>query len=146
MTPPTDGPYQQVGRRTLIRSVGGGGVAATFLVACGSDDEGESSEESSASTVPTADVAVGSGVIVDDTYVVTQPTEGDFKAFTAICTHNGCVVASVEDNTINCNCHGSQFDAETGEPVSGPNGSDPSSIDALAEEPLSVDGDTVTIG
>ena len=36
---------------------------------------------------------------------------GDFKAFTAICTHQGCTVNAVADNVISCPCHGSQYDA-----------------------------------
>src|ERR1700754_3818377 len=49
----------------------------------------------------TADVPVGSGVIVDDV-VITQPKQGDFKGFSAICTHAGCTVAEVVDGSINC--------------------------------------------
>ena len=41
----------------------------------------------------TSDIAVGGGAIfADEKVVVTQPTEGDFKCFTAICTHQGCLV------------------------------------------------------
>jgi len=129
-------------RRTLLRGAGSGVVAATWLVGCGSDDEGSGSTEtqSEPTTLSAGDVAVGSGVILDDTYVVTQPTEGEFKAFTAICTHNGCPVASVKDDTITCNCHGSQYDAAPGEVTRGP------ATEALAEVALSVDGDTLTVG
>ena len=52
--------------------------------------------------------------------VVTQPTAGDFKAFSATCPHQGCSVGSVKDNVITCPCHGSQFDAATGEVKKGP--------------------------
>jgi Rieske Fe-S protein len=52
--------------------------------------------------------------------VVTHPSASTFCAFTAICTHQGCPVASVSKNTINCDCHGSQYDAATGEVVSPP--------------------------
>ena len=52
--------------------------------------------------------------------VVTQPAEGEFKAFTAVCTHQGCVVGSVADNEISCPCHGSLFSAEDGSVVTGP--------------------------
>lgn len=46
-----------------------------------------------------ADVPVGGGAIfTDQQVVVTQPSEGDFKAFTAICTHQGCVVSNVEES------------------------------------------------
>ncbi|MGE0220083.1 ubiquinol-cytochrome c reductase iron-sulfur subunit [Mycolicibacterium sp.] len=59
----------------------------------------------------TADVPVGSGVIVDD-IVLTQPTAGDFRAFSAVCTHAGCTLAGVADGTINCPCHGSRFNLD----------------------------------
>ena len=52
--------------------------------------------------------------------VVTQPTEGDFKAFTAVCTHQGCTVGAVKGDTIQCNCHGSQYNAADGKVKKGP--------------------------
>ncbi len=68
-----------------------------------------------------SDVPVGGGVIIDDpAVVITQPTEGDFKAFTAICTHQGCLVSSVESNEILCPCHGSRFSATDGSVIQGP--------------------------
>jgi Rieske Fe-S protein len=59
----------------------------------------------------TADIPVGSGVIVDDV-VITQPTKGEFKGFSAICTHAGCTVAEVLGASINCPCHGSSFNLD----------------------------------
>lgn len=60
--------------------------------------------------VKAADVPVGGGtVITDKKVVVTQPKAGEFKAFSAVCTHQGCLVNSVSDGTINCPCHGSKF-------------------------------------
>lgn len=56
----------------------------------------------------TADIPVGSAVIVDDV-VITQPAQGTFKAFSAVCTHAGCNVAEVLGASINCPCHGSSF-------------------------------------
>lgn len=84
-----------------------------------------SAETSSESTpegtaVAISEVAVGGGVVVDEKYVVTQPTSGEFKAFSAICTHQGCPVGSVEDGVIICPCHNSHFDITSGDPVSGP--------------------------
>jgi Rieske Fe-S protein len=69
----------------------------------------------------TSDIPVGGGtVFVDEEVVVTQPSEGDFKCFTAICSHQGCLVANVSDGTINCDCHGSKYDIESGDVEEGP--------------------------
>jgi nitrite reductase/ring-hydroxylating ferredoxin subunit len=71
--------------------------------------------------VAASDVPVGGGVIMEDAnYVITQPTRGEFKAFTKICTHMQCPVGSVADGTINCPCHGSKFSIEDGSVVNPP--------------------------
>ena len=68
-----------------------------------------------------ANVPVGGGLVVkDQKIVVTQPQEGEFKGFSAVCTHAGCVVSKVTNGTINCPCHGSRFSIEDGSVVSGP--------------------------
>jgi len=83
----------------------------------------------------TADVPVGGGVVVkDQKVVVTQPKAGEFKGFTAVCTHAGCVVKDVAGGTINCPCHGSKFSITDGSVVAGP------AKKPLAEAPVTVDG------
>ena len=68
-----------------------------------------------------ADVPVGSGkVFTAAKVVVTQPTKGQFKAFSAVCTHVGCLCNQVADGTINCPCHGSKFKITDGSVVAGP--------------------------
>lgn len=68
-----------------------------------------------------ADVPAGGGLILDDVGVVIIRSAGDeVLAFSAVCTHQGCTVASVAGGTINCPCHGSKFNASTGERVAGP--------------------------
>jgi Rieske Fe-S protein len=52
--------------------------------------------------------------------VVTQPTKGEFKGFSAVCTHQGCTVNEVAGGTINCPCHGSKFDVTDGSVTAGP--------------------------
>lgn len=70
--------------------------------------------------VAAADVPVGSGVVLTAAQiVVTQPTKGEFKGFSAVCTHAGCIVANVT-TTINCLCHGSSYDIATGAVTGGP--------------------------
>lgn len=71
--------------------------------------------------VAAADVPVGGGVVLKaEEIVVTQPTAGDYKAFSALCTHQGCLVGSVSDGSIHCPCHNSLFSAVDGSVESGP--------------------------
>ncbi|WP_343041616.1 Rieske (2Fe-2S) protein [Streptomyces typhae] len=69
----------------------------------------------------TSDIPVGGGkVLGDEKVVVTQPAEGDFKAFSSVCTHQGCTVRDVDGGTINCPCHGSRFRVADGAVAGGP--------------------------
>jgi Rieske Fe-S protein len=66
-------------------------------------------------------VPLGGGVVVGRAkVVVTRTASGDVHAFSAVCTHQGCVVDTVSRGTISCPCHGSRFDADTGEVTRGP--------------------------
>jgi Rieske Fe-S protein len=69
----------------------------------------------------TAQVPVGGGKIIDGpNVVVTQPVAGTFKGFSAVCTHQGCIVATIANGTIDCPCHGSKFSIKDGSVVNGP--------------------------
>ncbi len=115
------------------RVLGGAAVAvagAAALAACGSSDNSSSSEgttgasmtnTSSGALTDTASVPVGGGVIIEaEKVVVTQPTAGNFKAFSAICTHKGCTVSDVTDGEIICPCHGSKYSITDGSVINGP--------------------------
>ena len=66
-------------------------------------------------SVATSEVPVGGGVILESAdYVVTQPSKGTYKAFSKICTHQGCPVESVDNGVIHCNCHGSEYSIKDG--------------------------------
>jgi Rieske Fe-S protein len=68
-----------------------------------------------------AEIPVGGGkAFTDAKVVVTQPTKGVYKAFSAVCTHVGCICNQVADGTINCPCHGSKFKITDGSVVAGP--------------------------
>ncbi|MFY9775085.1 MAG: Rieske (2Fe-2S) protein [Trebonia sp.] len=89
----------------------------------------------------TAQVPDGGGKIVDGkNIVITQPHSGSFRAFTAICTHEGCIVSSVSNGTINCPCHGSKFSIKDGSVVHGPA---PSPLAAIA---IKVEGTSIFQG
>ena len=64
--------------------------------------------------------AGGGKIYPQQNVVVTQPTAGTFKAFSATCTHMGCQVATVADGKILCPCHGSQYSITDGSVVGGP--------------------------
>jgi Rieske Fe-S protein len=59
-------------------------------------------------------------VFAGDKVVVTQPAPATFKAFSAICTHQGCTVNKVAAGTIDCPCHGSKYAIADGAVVHGP--------------------------
>jgi Rieske Fe-S protein len=75
----------------------------------------------SAVLASTAEIPVGGGtVLTAQRIVITQPQAGTYHAFTAICTHLGCIVNSVSGGTINCPCHGSKYSIVNGSVVNGP--------------------------
>jgi Rieske Fe-S protein len=136
-------------RRAMLAGAGAVGASA-LLAACGTNDEdgslaGDDSGATPGSTAgaPTTGAAPasepsgggGSGtklsaasaipveggkVFADQQIVVTQPAKGQYKGFTAVCTHAGCTVANVRNGVINCGCHGSQFSIEDGSVKRGP--------------------------
>ena len=74
-----------------------------------------------AALASTSDIPVGGGkIFTDKKIVITQPQSGAFHAFSAVCTHAGCIVGSVTGGTINCPCHGSRFSVTNGSVVTGP--------------------------
>ncbi|MEU5276558.1 Rieske (2Fe-2S) protein [Streptomyces asoensis] len=111
-------------RRTVLLATGG--AAAALTAGCSRYGDGSSSDKSSGATAgqelaKTADIPVGGGkIFADEKVVVTQPTQGDFKAFSAVCTHQGCTVGSVTDGIIHCPCHRSEFRIADGSVAGGP--------------------------
>jgi Rieske Fe-S protein len=128
-------------RRAALAGVGLAGLAAS-VAACGTGSKSAATAGTPAGATPaqagatgsaqaasgggsalatTSEIPLGGGkVFAAEQVVVTQPTAGQFKAFSAICTHAQCVVDQVANGTIGCPCHGSEFSVKDGHVVSGP--------------------------
>lgn len=155
-------------RRGMLAGAGAVGAVAV-LAACGTDDSGydpytgepvgadadspapasqppaseapaEDEGQAEGGLAQTGEVEVGGGVVLgDQDVVVTQPAAGEWKGFSATCTHEGCTVTDVSDGTINCNCHGSKFSIADGSVVAGP------APQPLPEKPVVVEDDWVVL-
>lgn len=120
-----------IGRRSLLAG-GAVVVVGCGLTACGDGrpaggvDSAGAAPAAGTRLVAASDVPIGGGVILpDEQMVVTQPAEGQFKAFSYICTHKGCPVTQVKDGVIRCPCHGSRFSIATGAPQPGSPATEP---------------------
>ncbi|UYQ61352.1 Rieske (2Fe-2S) protein [Streptomyces peucetius] len=140
-------------RRRTVLAAGAAGAAA-LVAGCGDGGGGEdpatrppAPKEDGGTPSPadeeltsTGEIPVGGGrVFADRKVVVTQPEAGDFKAFSAVCTHQGCTVANVSDGTINCLCHSSKFQIDDGSVASGP------ATKPLPAQPITVSGDSIRV-
>ncbi|WP_156724506.1 Rieske (2Fe-2S) protein [Streptomyces apocyni] len=134
-------------RRVVVSAVGAAGLAAV-LAACGDSDDQtpQPGEDTTGGTgegevlAPTSDIPEGGGTVFKEQgVVVTQPTAGEFKAFSSTCTHQGCTVRDVAEGTINCPCHGSRFDLADGSVAAGP------APRPLPATQITVEGDSIRL-
>ncbi|OII63117.1 hypothetical protein BJP40_26155 [Streptomyces sp. CC53] len=162
------GPVGPVARRTVVTAAGTAGLVAVLAACGGSDgagsdaagagsgpgaDAGPGGAPADASggagagsggggqvLAKTGDIPEGGGkVFADQGVVVTQPKAGEFKAFSAMCTHQGCAVKDISDGVINCPCHGSKFDAVDGSVKAGP------ATTPLAPASITVEGGSIML-
>ncbi|MEI9906809.1 MAG: Rieske (2Fe-2S) protein [Actinomycetota bacterium] len=64
--------------------------------------------------------------------IILTRTKKGLIALDGTCTHQGCQV-QLKKTSLICPCHGSVFNASTGAPLLGPNGSPKSTITSLAK-------------
>ncbi|GAA2807097.1 Rieske (2Fe-2S) protein [Streptomyces showdoensis] len=112
-------------RRTVLKGAALAGAAGLGVSACSTDSKLGHAQ----TPTPTAPVALGAPDEVpvggaklyrEQRLLVHCPAKGQYKAFSAQCTHAGCVLDKIEDNEGNCPCHGSRFDVTTGKALQGP--------------------------
>ncbi|MFI6003306.1 Rieske (2Fe-2S) protein [Streptomyces sp. NPDC051366] len=149
-------------RRRTVLAAGAATLAGTVLSGCGSDGGSDAAADNAPAApsagggsasggsgggagggqalAQTSEIPVGGGkVFKDQKVVVTQPMAGQFKAFSATCTHQGCSVATVKDGNIVCPCHQSLFKIADGTVAGGP------ATRPLAAAKISVEGDKITL-
>ena len=122
-------------------SSGAGAPTATSAAASAPASAPASSASADAPTgalTATSAIPVGGGKIFpSQTTVVTQPTAGEFKVFSAVCTHMGCIVNQIADGRIDCPCHGSEYSITDGAVLAGP------APKPLPAKPFKVTGDNI---
>ncbi|MFK0256858.1 Rieske (2Fe-2S) protein [Streptomyces sp. NPDC090445] len=135
-------------RRTVLKGaaaiVGAAGAGAA-LTGCST----ETNSGAGSPAVPTAPVELGAASEVpvggaklyrERKLVVSCPAEGQYKAFSAQCTHAGCVLDKIVEGQGNCPCHGSRFDVATGKVLRGP------ATDPLPAVPVRAEGGKLIAG
>jgi nitrite reductase/ring-hydroxylating ferredoxin subunit len=121
-------------------SVGNGGSTSTGGGGATTGSGGSGGGAAAGNSVKKADVPVGGGVIMQNAnFVVTQPTAGTYKAFSNVCTHQGCPVSEITNGAIVCTCHGSLVSVKDGSAISGP------ARRALAAATVTQSGDSLVI-
>jgi Rieske Fe-S protein len=115
--------------RRSVLAAGAGVVGVAALAACGSKSKSAAAADSAAPASSAAgalaklsDIPVGGAVSATSggkPILISQPTAGTVKAFSAICTHMGCTVGPAKGE-LDCPCHGSRYNLTTGAVIGGP--------------------------
>ena len=131
-------------RRRVLQTAGVVGGVAVAAAGCGFVGAGTRTAAVPTGPLtlgPASAVPVGGGTVYStEQVVVTQPSEGVFHGFSAICTHQGCLVTSVADGAIHCPCHGSAFSISDGAVLTGP------APAALPQAKVTVSGTDLILG
>jgi Rieske Fe-S protein len=139
-------------RRRLLAGAGLAGLAGVLAACGGSSDSGGGDSGSgggggggasnaSGALAKTSDIPVGGGKVFEgEKVVITQPVQGQFRCFSAVCTHKGCTVDEVADGTINCPCHGSKFSVKDASVTGGP------ASEPLSQKQIKVQSGEIVLG
>lgn len=141
---------QPLPRRAILGGAAAAGITvagAAILTGCGTDPATGSAQPTGGATTggtvlaTRTDIPVGGGTIFSSQQVVvTQPVSGQFKAFSVVCTHQGCAVSRVSDGQIICPCHNSRFSVADGSVQAGP------ATQPLASVAIAVNGNSLSLG
>jgi cytochrome b6-f complex iron-sulfur subunit len=152
--PPTDSEVQvqppELGRRRFLYYLLGFSVVATaagvltpIVGYIWPPNKAATGEGGQVEVGKTTDYPVGTGQVVpvnDKPVIVVNSTQGGLKAYSAICTHLGCIVGWDQPRQfILCPCHDGRFNPVNGAVISGPPPA------PLPEMPVTVEGDTIYV-
>lgn len=101
--------------------------AGAYLAACGKEPSAE---------IAATEIPVGSAIMVDKV-IFAQPTEGEFKAYSQTCPHQGSLITKIDGMTATCTSHFTSYNLVDGSVIDGP-GTKP-----LTEYSVESDGTTV---
>ena len=125
---------EKISRERFIRlgsAIGVSVAGASMISACGggSGSSGSASESATQGTsgggqaiARESELAPGSATKFKDSgkpAILVHLDSGEFAAYSAICTHQRCIVA-YRGGQLACPCHGSIFDAANGEVINPP--------------------------
>src|ERR1700678_3111396 len=113
-------------------------AAASASASSASSASGGMGGTAAGALTATSAIPVGGGKIFPaQTTVVTQPSTGEFKVFSAVCTHMGCIVNQIADGRIDCPCNGSEYSITDGAVLASP------APKPLPAKPFKVTGDSI---
>ncbi|WP_446224770.1 Rieske (2Fe-2S) protein [Nocardia sp. IBHARD005] len=125
-----------VSRRTAL--AGACTLCAVAVTGCATGQASES--DGQPVRVSRTEIEIGSATVFSEHRIlVTHPGEGMYRAFSAVCTHQGCAVTDIEGDVVKCLCHGSKFRLTDGSVAAGP------AQKPLPERTVAVEGDAIII-
>ena len=117
-------------------------ASGALLASCAEGDGAVTAPEGTVEVGSASAVGVGKAAKLthgSTTVIVSQPSAGEYKAFSTVCTHQGCQVQVQDSNRIVCPCHGSEYAVADGSVVHGP------AEEALTSYPVQVKGGKIFV-
>lgn len=112
-------------RRSFLLAGGAATAAMTFTACTAEPDQDVFAGGTMTPALPADELAVGHSVqlaVGANQVLLYREDEQTVHAFSAVCTHQGCIVGTPQDvgAPFQCPCHASNFDTVTGDAVAGP--------------------------
>ena len=139
-TAATDSSARVFSRRATL--ITGAVASGALLASCAEGDSNVTAPEGTVEVGSASAMGVGKAAKLthgSTTVIVSQPSAGEYKAFSTVCTHQGCQVQVQDSNRIVCPCHGSEYAVADGSVVHGP------AEEALTSYPVQVKGGKIFV-